>query len=129
MSQKHKVETTLRDEDWEPFHAFLADRRTTIDMAVEWLAGHGYAMGRATVGNYVRSLSGRTMFTARPLFDVKDDADARKRITVWMRSLQGDELTMLLTFTAYLLNIASYRQRVALHNGPGLARIDPPART
>lgn len=54
MAQKSSIETTVAPDDLADFQRLLAEGRSTIDAATEFLRARGYEISRSSVGRYAK---------------------------------------------------------------------------
>lgn len=92
MSRRCRVETLLRDEEWEAFHALLADRRTTVDAARQWLTDRGRRISRGAVHRHMRLQRDRGLPALGRDVGTADDGELRARVFAAARALGGREL-------------------------------------
>jgi hypothetical protein len=112
MSRKLKIVRVLKDEDWGPFNALVADRRSAIDPAHQWLLARGYTISRNAVAHYVRSHRRNSLLRLRLGLGEGDDADLREKLRTIAEGLDGAELVTLAVFGAYLVNVKAARMGV-----------------
>jgi hypothetical protein len=75
----------------------LTDRRSTIDDAHRWLLAKGYTVSRNAGWNY------RTLIRNNPAaLAFVDDADARRRLSAWMKEIHGKDLFAVAYLAALL---------------------------
>jgi hypothetical protein len=114
MSQKFTITAQLSDEHWEPFHQFLADRRTTIDRAQKWLADRGYKISRGAVHRYMRLWAeGSPKVGTWPWQDSAGMAEARRRINGHCLRLGEWELMVIAHLAGLLAGKGSRTKRCA----------------
>jgi hypothetical protein len=76
----------------------LTDRRSTIDDARRWLLAKGYSVSRNAVWNYRMLIRNNPA----PSFAFVDDADARRRLSAWMKEIHGKDLFAVAYLAALL---------------------------
>ncbi|MBA2708147.1 MAG: hypothetical protein H0U59_10125 [Gemmatimonadaceae bacterium] len=127
MSSLYAVVQRLKDEDWEPFHALILDRRTTTDDAHEWLKGRGYGISRSAVGNYINAARKGSLFKLRLQIGAGGDDDVRQKLTKIAERLDGAELLSVALYASYLVNVATVTKGTDPEPSEGLERVPPPS--
>jgi len=105
MSLPFAIERRLSLAHLKLFQASCDDPRMTVSNLHKWLGNQGYKISRSAVGNYRRHRRDTTLFRLRPMVGVGCDADARRALHAWTKELSGDDLTRLVLFTAFLMNL------------------------
>jgi hypothetical protein len=103
MAQLFAVAKRLKDKDWEPFHAMLRRRDTTIKIAHAWILERGYHISRGAVWQYMKALANRPIG-----MQVLSDAgpqECRRQIARDCHRLNDQELAAVSMFVAFLVNL------------------------
>jgi hypothetical protein len=114
MPSHFAVDDRLSDRDRAAFIKLIANARTTVQIACDWLQQRGYKVSHGAVANFIRKerRSAETPFA--PKLATRNAAELRRQITEWCNQLPAGELAVVAGVAAYLCNGQMLRNQASL---------------
>jgi hypothetical protein len=105
MATPFIVERKLTGPHLAELRGLLLQHATTIDDAMAWLADRGYRVSHGAVGNYRRRIVKGSLFRLRAFIGCRTDEETRRSLIAWIAAAEGDELTRLALYAAFLTSV------------------------